>query len=163
MLRPLEAHLESRQVSRVVYGAIIGLALVVALQDHPPSAGVMIATLLGTAIAVGLAELYSDLLGIETRSHRLVSRTEVFGQLDDVAAVAFGVGFPAVFFVLAAAGAMEVETAFRVARWTGLCLIAFYGFCAARLSGAGLTASFTHGLAVGAIGGALIALKALVH
>jgi hypothetical protein len=31
-------HLRSRQVSRVIYGAIIGLALVVALEAHPPRA-----------------------------------------------------------------------------------------------------------------------------
>jgi hypothetical protein len=36
----VEAHLGSRQVSRVVYGSIIGVALIVALQSHPPSAGV---------------------------------------------------------------------------------------------------------------------------
>ena len=31
-------HLDGRQVSRVVYGSIIGLALVVGLEAHPPGA-----------------------------------------------------------------------------------------------------------------------------
>jgi hypothetical protein len=163
VLRALEAHLESRQVSRVVYGSIIGLALVVALQDHPPAAGVVVATLLGTGVAVGLAELYSDVLGAEARTRRLVTWVEVRRRLDEVAGVVFGIAFPAVFFVLAAAGALELHTAFVIARWTGLGLIAFYGYCAARLAGSGLQGSVAHALAVGAIGGALIALKALVH
>jgi hypothetical protein len=38
----LAAHLGSRQVARVIYGAIIGLALVVALEGYPRSAGPMI-------------------------------------------------------------------------------------------------------------------------
>jgi hypothetical protein len=41
--------------------------------------------------------------------------------------------------------------------------VGFYGFAAARLSGAGLTRSMGHAAAVGAIGAALIGLKALIH
>jgi hypothetical protein len=55
----LEAHLSSRKVSRIVYGAIVGLTLVVALSDHPPSAGVMTAWLVMSAVTVALAEVYS--------------------------------------------------------------------------------------------------------
>ena len=57
--RFLVSHLRSNQVSRVIYGSIIGLALVVALEGHPPRSAAVIATLIGTAIAVALAELYS--------------------------------------------------------------------------------------------------------
>jgi VIT1/CCC1 family predicted Fe2+/Mn2+ transporter len=163
VLQLLEDHLSSRHVSRVVYGAIIGLALVVALQDHPPAPWAVIATLLGTAVAVGLAELYSELLGRETRTRRRVGRREVRAELAGVAAVAFGIAFPAVFFVLAAAGAFETHTAFVIARWTGLGLIAFYGFCAGRLSGASIGRSLIQAAAVAAIGGAVIAFKALIH
>ena len=69
MLRAIKAHLGSRQVSRVIYGAIIGLALIVALEEHPPSSRVVVATLLGTALAVGLAEFYSDVIGARRRRH----------------------------------------------------------------------------------------------
>jgi hypothetical protein len=77
--------------------------------------------------------------------------------------VGFGIAFPAAFFVLAAAGVLEEDTAFTVAKWSGLGLISFYGFVAGRLSGAGLGVSVLQALAVGVIGGALIAFKALVH
>src|SRR5215208_4123582 len=46
--RYVASHLDGRQVSRVVYCSIIGLALVVALEAHPPGPGAVIATLLGT-------------------------------------------------------------------------------------------------------------------
>jgi hypothetical protein len=159
----LERHLGSTQVSRVMYGAIIGLALVVALEAHPPSAGVMVGTLLGTAVAVGLAELYSEVVGTEIRTRRRVEHGQFHEIATDVAAVAFGISFPAVFFLLSAAGAMEVGTAFELAKWSGLGLIGFYGFCAGRLSGMRVPAALVQAAAVAAIGGFLIGLKALVH
>ena len=45
----------------------------------------------------------------------------------------------------------------------GLGLIALYGFLAARLSGASLTAALVKSGAVASIGAFLIVLKALVH
>ncbi len=155
----LLAHLRSGQVSRVVYGAIIGLALVVALEAHPPSTGAVIASLLGTAVAVALAELYSDWLDAKARRRHEHGRTIVEHAL----AAAFGISFPVVFFLLSAAGAMEQDTAFDLSEWTGVGLIAFYGYCAGRLSGASRLSALLQALAVGLIGAALIAFKALVH
>jgi hypothetical protein len=153
----------SPQVARVIYGAIIGMALVVSLEPHPPRPGVVAATLLATAVAVGLAEFYSEAVGSQTRNRRRVGREQVRRILDEVAAVAFGISFPAVFFVLAAAGVLETDTAFTVAKWSGLGVISFYGFIAGRLAGAGLWVSLLQALTVSVIGGALIAFKALVH
>ena len=161
--RFVAAHLSSRQVSRVVYGSIIGLALVVALEAHPPPPGAVVASLLGTAVAVALAELYSELVGFETTRHRKAGATELRHLGADIAAVAFGIAFPALFFLLAAAGSLRTETAFTVAKWTGLGLIGVYGFAGARLSGAGLTKSLIQAATVALIGAALILLKSLVH
>jgi VIT1/CCC1 family predicted Fe2+/Mn2+ transporter len=159
----IKAHLGSRQVARVVYGAIIGLALIVALEKHPPPPGTMIASLMGTAVAVGLAELYAEVVGIETSERHRIRRDQIGELLDDSLAVAFGVAFPAIFFVLAAAGAIELDTAFDLAKWTGLGLIGFYGFAAGRYAGAPVSRAVLQGLGAAAIGAALIAFKALVH
>jgi hypothetical protein len=159
----IQSHLGSRDVSRVIYGAIIGLALIVALEDHPPSEGVVIGILLGTALAVGLAELYSDLVGIETRKRRHVRDAEFRQVARGVAAVAFGVCFPIVFFIPAAAGAIEEPTAFTIAEWSGVGLIGCYGFAAARLAGDRWPASVLRALVAALIGAFLIGLKALLH
>jgi hypothetical protein len=156
-------HLGSRQVSRVIYGSIIGLALVVALEAHPPAPGVVIASLLGTAVAVALAELYSEVVGFETGQRRKASLSELRHWGVDSGAVAFGIAFPVVFFVLAATGVLENEAAFTAAKWTGVGLIGLYGFAGARLSGGGVLFSLTQALGVALIGALLIALKALVH
>jgi hypothetical protein len=163
MRQALEAHLGSRQVSRVIYGSIIGLALVVVLEAHPPRTAAVVASLLATAVAVGLAELYSEVVGTETSTRRRIARGQVLGILDEVAAVAFGIAFPSVFFLLAALGAIEQHTAFTLARWSGLGLIGAYGFIAARFAGASVARALLQALAVAGVGGVLIAVKALVH
>jgi hypothetical protein len=159
----LVAHLDSRQVSRVVYGAIVGLAVVAALEAHPPAPATVAALLASTALAVALAELYSELLGTRVRLRGPVGEQRRERILADVVAVAAGASFPAVYFVLAAAGVIKADLAFTLAKWSGLGLIAAYGFVAARLGGVHLRGSILQALAVAAIGGLVIALKALVH
>src|SRR5688572_8694234 len=119
--------------------------------------------LLATALTVAAAEVYSDVVGSETRERHPVTRAEFLPMLDDAVAVAFGVAFPAVFFVLSWLSFIEVETAFRIARWSGLGLIGFYGYWASRLGGAPVRRALMHGAGVAAAGLAVIVLKALVH
>ncbi len=159
----LEAHLGSHQVARVVYGSIIGLALVVALESHPPGPGVMAVWLVGTAIAVGLAEVYSDVVGTETSTRQPVTRSQLRHMAEDAVGVGFGVAFPAVFFLISALNVMGVELAFEIAKWTGLGLIGFYGFWAARFAGAPRHQAVLKGALVALIGAGLILLKSLVH
>src|SRR3954468_19444155 len=163
MRTSLERHLGSRQVTRVVYGSIIGLALLVALTGHPPAPGVMAVQLVGTAVAVGLAEIYSDIVGTEASTRHRVTRPELRHMFESAVAVGVGVAFPAVFFLLSALGLLTVDTALAIAKWTGLGLIGFYGFWAARLSGASSSQALVKGALVALIGVGLILLKSLVH
>ena len=157
------AHLGSHQVSRVLHGSIIGLALVVALEEHPPRAAAIVATLLATAVAFGLAEIYAEYVGTETRTRARVGAEQMRAIWGDALAIAFGVAFPAVFFVLAAVTSLGLDSAFDIAKWSGLALIAAYGFAAAQLTGAGLAQSIRRASIAGLIGAFLIIIKALVH
>jgi hypothetical protein len=159
----IRAHLGSPQVARVVYGSIIGLALVVVLETHPPGAGSVVVSLLATAVAVALAELYSDVLGGETRARRRLERSEIGHIARDASAVGFGIAFPAVFFVIGALGAYDDDTAFTIAKWSGLGLIGGYGYAAARLAGQGPAAALLKAVLVALVGAFLIAIKALLH
>jgi hypothetical protein len=159
----IASHLGSGNVSRIVYGSIIGLALVLTIEAHPSSAAVAVGSLLSTALAVALAEFYSELVGSRVRSS-VGHAAEPWGTIVGTAVVVgFGVAFPSVFFLAAVLGFLEFETAFTVAKWTGLGLIAGYGYAAARLEGKGTTGALLHALSAGLIAGVLIALKALVH
>ena len=147
----------------MIYGAVVGLALVVALEAHPPAAATVATILVTTAVAVALAELYSDMVGMRVRLRQPVGGARRRAIAEDVVAVAAGAASPAVFFVLAAAGALELDTAFRLAKWSGLGLIGAYGFAAARLDGSSMARSLAHAVAVAAIGALVIGIKALVH
>jgi len=163
MRASLEAHLGSHQVARVVYGAIIGLALVVVLQAHPPGAGVTTVWLIGTALAVALAELFSDVVGVETSTRHRVTKDQLTHMLGDAVAVAAGVAFLALFFLLAVLHLIALGTAFGIAKWSGLGLIGFYGYWAARFAGASVVGALVRGASVALVGAALIVLKALIH
>jgi hypothetical protein len=136
---------------------------VVALELHPPQPGKAIAVIAGAAVAVGLADLYAELVSIEARTRHPLRRDQVRAAALDAGAITFGAGFPALFFLLAAAGAIDRDLAFALSKWTGLGLICTYGFAAGRAAGWGVGGALLHSLAVGTIGGALIALKALLH
>ena len=140
---------------------MIGLALVVALEAHPPPAAATAATIVTTAIAVGLAELYSELVARRVRGR--VARRQEEAIAPAVGAVVAGAAFPALFFILAAAHVIELDTAFTIAKWSGLGLIFAYAWAASRLAGSSLARATVHGLSVGAIGLMLIAVKALLH
>jgi hypothetical protein len=161
--RAVESHLGSRDVARIIYGAIVGLAVVAAVEAHPPSSGAMAATVFGTAVAVGLAELYGEFVATEARTRRRVDAPGLRQMAADGTAVMVGAGFPACFFVLAAAGVLTEDTAFTLAKWTGAALICGYAFLAARLAGDSVPRSLVHSAGLGAIAVALIALKALLH
>ena len=157
------SHLGSRDVARTLYGAIVGLALVVGLQDHPPSPGAMAVLLAATAITIGLAELYSETVSLEARSRAPLDRRQVHSVARESIAVVIGAAFPAVFFVLAALGAFDGALAFTLSKWSGLALICAYAFLAARLAGASLRRSLVHAAALGLLAGALIAFKSVLH
>ena len=140
---------------------MIGVALVAALEAHPPDAIPTAVTIVTTAIAVGLAELYSELVGSRVRPRAEGEERRPIAP--EVGAVVAGAAFPAIFFILSAAGLMKLETAFTVAKWSGLGLIATYGWWAARLSGASHHKAALHAGAVALIGAFVIAVKAFVH
>jgi hypothetical protein len=159
----LESHLGSREVARVVYGAIIGLTLVVAVEAHPPRAGVMAAWLLMTGVTVALAEVYSEVIGIETSERHRVTRHQLAHLIGQGWAIVLGVAFPAVFFLLAVVNTLELDTAFSWAKWSGLGLIGFYGYWAARFAGSPIPRALAQAAAVALVGGIVIAFKAFVH
>ena len=76
----------------------------------------MVAWLLLSAVTVALAELYSEVVGAETRERHRLTRAQLASMLSGARAVALGVSFPAVFFLLPAVGLIRLQTAFDVAK-----------------------------------------------
>jgi hypothetical protein len=157
------SHLRSGQVSRVVYGSIIGLALVLTLEAHPPNNAVVIGTLVATGLAVALAEFYSELIEARTKRSLGEEHEPIALVVEDTIAVTVGVSFPAIFFVGSGAGLYDEDLAFSLAKWTGLALIAGYGYLAARIGGGSVARSLLQASGVAVIAAVLIAFKAILH
>src|SRR5215204_299280 len=65
-------------VARAVYGLLIVMTVLEAMELHPPHAGWAGAELLvGTVLAVALAEVYADLIAGMLVHHKRPSRTEL--------------------------------------------------------------------------------------
>jgi hypothetical protein len=73
------------------------------------------------------------------------------------------VGDRPIFDDLPLADAMDRDAAFDIAKWSGLGLIAGYGFVAARLTGDTVPGSLRRAAIAAVIAGFLIVIKALVH
>lgn len=163
-LRPwIAAHLASHDVSRVLYGTIVGLALVLALHKDAHRPGETAAFILSTAVAIGLAEVFSEAISQEARTRTRIRRSDLGPLARNAGPVVLGAGFPALYFFLAALGVMTGQTAFTLAKWTGLGLVCAYAFLAARLSGARFGHATRHAATAAVVGLALIEVKALLH
>jgi VIT1/CCC1 family predicted Fe2+/Mn2+ transporter len=123
----------------------------------------MAVLLVATAVTIGLAEMYSEAISLEARTRAPLDRRQLRLVAGESIAVIIGAAFPALFFVLAALGAFDVDLAFVLSKWSGLALICAYAFLAARLAGASVPRCLVHAAALGLLAGALIAVKSVLH
>jgi hypothetical protein len=154
---------EGQLAARSVYGAIVVLALLLAMQDHPPGPLAAAALVAGTVTAILAAEAYAEILGEEIDRHERLTRQQRLHKLRELASMSVAAEWPIAFLVLGGAGVLEDETAFRLARWVALALLFIYGFVAARMTGRSVSAALRSAVALGSIGVLLALLKSLVH
>ena len=158
----IESHLGSHDVARILYGTIVGLALVLALESEAHGAGHTAAFIVIAALVVGVAELFSEAISTEARQRSRVTRTELRVLGRDAAAVVAGAGFPAIYFVLSALGLCSEDTAFTLAKWSGVILVCVYAFLAARMAGITFRRSAWHAAVAGVAGVAIVQVKSAV-
>ena len=153
---------QAERARHAVYGSVIVLAVIVALDGTDVRSREVLASVLGAAIATVLAELYADYLAATIRAGRRPSAAERGERFKNAAFGLLAAVLPAVLFVLAMAGAMPLDSAFTAATWTGVGVLGFYAFGANRISGEGVWPSVVVGAAFTALGAMLVLLKALV-
>jgi hypothetical protein len=145
-----------------VYGSVIVLAVVIALDDTSVRPGEAIASVVGAALATVLAEVYADYLAGMIEAGRAPTRPELREAFRNATAGLLAAILPVVFFILAAFGVMETTTAFNFAVWTGVGVVGLYAFFANRVGGMSVTRSLVAGFGFTVLGTLLVLLKALV-
>ncbi|HFQ94788.1 MAG TPA: hypothetical protein ENK32_12300 [Anaerolineae bacterium] len=151
--------IDGHRVAKIIYGTIMVLVVILAMEEHPPSAAGSLALILMTGLGVALAESYSDYIGISIKEKRSLSLGGQRQIVHNVSGVLIGALLPAPFFILAWVGIMELEAAFRWARWALLGVLLFYGYVAARLSGRSHAFSIFFAVVASSIGVIVVLFK----
>lgn len=158
----LRHHVTEGHAGNVVYGAIVVLALVLVLDHEHASADTAIVSIAGAVFVVAVAEAYASTLQ-EMLARRRALRAEDRRQIvAGITVHAVGALAPIAFFVLARAGAMELQTAYTTAKWFGVAVLGLYAFAAYRGAGLPVGRSLLAGAALTAVGLVLVGLKAFV-
>jgi hypothetical protein len=138
---------------------MIVLAAITGLDEASATANECIVAVVGIAFAVGVSEIYADVVGSTFRHGRAPSGEE---RTEIAVDVAFGFGAaisPAVFFVLARLGAISVGHALTIAEWAGIGVLWFYVFAAARAAGLRLPRAIAWSILLTACGVVIVQLK----
>jgi hypothetical protein len=151
-----------RHADRAIYVLIAVMAVTVALEGIEDRPGKALAYTIGAAIALTLAELFADRVGISIRSGRPASDQERREEYREAITGMAVVSIPIAFFLLAVLGAIDLDLAYVLSQWSGFAILAVYSYVASRASGGGRLQSLAGAAAMTAIGGALIALNAAI-
>lgn len=149
--------------ARGVYGCIIVLSLLLALEDHPPPAFEAALLLAATLIGIVAAEAFASLIGQEVERGRPPTRAERRRTVAERSMAFSAAAGPLLFFVLAGFGLFAERLAFTLSRWVTLILL--FAFCSAArgLSGRTRTNALLTGVAAAALGVVLANFKSLTH
>ncbi len=149
----------AERARHAVYGSVIVLAIIVALDGTAVSPREVIASVIAAAIATVIAEIYADYLSGTIGAGRYPTARENLEQLRNAWAGLVAALLPAVFFLLAGFGWIELEAAFNAAIWTGIAVVGVYAFMANRIAGFSIYRSLAIGVAFAALGGLIVLVK----
>jgi hypothetical protein len=151
-------------VARSIYGLLIVMTVLEAMEIHPPHAGWEGPELLaGTLLAVVLAEIYADVFaGMFVHKKRLC-RGDLRHLGRETAPLLMGLPLPVGVLVLSAFGLIGIHHAIDGAQIMAYATLLICGWWMARNLGARQTARVVGGVTMFAIAFALVALKAAFH
>lgn len=155
--------LDERFTSRVLYGLITTMALLNVLELHPPSALAAIVTLLGTNLAVALAEAYSETIAEMLVTQRRPTVAELRHVWHEVTPIIASTQPSILICLLALVGVISVEAALQFSQAVVVGLLFFYGFRVGQLLHATFLRQIFTGLFMASTGLFIVLIKMLLH
>jgi hypothetical protein len=126
---------------RLVYGAVVILAALLAIDSTDVDVAKQIGAVLLATFAVVFAELYSDIVGAMIRERRRLNHDELVTMTTQLGSLALAAVPPLALTLLAWVGLMSVETAGWLSAWLLIGLLFAFGFAAARAAGGSIIGS----------------------
>ena len=150
-------------VEKAIYGLVTVLAVLVAMEEHPPSAWRGAATLFGTTLAVALVETYAATIAATLSRRRALAGEEQGVIWRSVMPVVTGAQAPTIVLLLSALGLFPVGRAITIAQIVVALLRFGYGLRVGQILHQHRLQQLISGLALVAIAGLLVTIKVLFH
>lgn len=156
-LSPLLEHAD-----RAVYILVTLVAVLVVEEQAGVPVGQAIAGAIATVLALTFAELFARQLGIRVREERMLTRDDWMQGLEAAVVGLLAAAIPIGALSLASLDAIGLDTAYNIAEWTGVGVIAGYSLYVGWRAGLSWHRAILVALSFSMIGVALIAVKALI-
>ena len=151
-------------VARAIYGLLLVMTVLEAMEIPPPHAGWAGPELLvGTLLAVALAEVYSDVFAGMFVHKKRVCRDDLGHLGRETAPLLIGLPLPVAVLVISALGLVGIHHAIDAAQIIAYTSLMICGWWMARNLGARQSARLLGGITMFVIAFALVALKAAFH
>ena len=147
----------------VVYGSVSVMAVLMAM--HPPieDPGRAALTLFATVFVVALAKAFAEACEQMLRSGEPVTVAGLATVWRHSRTVLLAANGPTAAFALSALGLLDPDTAYRIAQWLALALLAYFGGRIGWRVRGTITATFAGAAVTCGLGLFISALKLLVH
>lgn len=144
---------------RLVYGAVVILATLLAVGVAGPTVTDEIGAILLATLAVVFAEFYSEVVGATIRERRALTHRELVTMAGELGTLAFAAVPPLVVTAGSAIGLYSADTAIWASIWLLATSLFAFGFAAGRVSGRSLIGSAVAAAVLLALGAGAIVVK----
>ena len=150
-------------VSKAIYSSITIIAVLLVMEEHPPSARIAAATLFGAVLVVAIAETYSVTIAEIIAGQKRLDRQEISAIWQDTRPILIMANIPTLVILLSGAGLYSMDTALLIAKLTMYLALFVYGLQIGHLLHGSSWRIFLSGLFTVGIGALIGLLKFLVH
>jgi hypothetical protein len=156
----LNKYYDNDRASKVIYGAILISAYLITQSHSDGSTALSLAFgTLFAAVAIVLAEVYSDIIGRTIKHKRKLTNHERHEiEKDSLAIVSVSI-WPSVMFFLSHLGLFSVQFAFDISYLLLIGVLVIFSYIASRLSGRSKIKSLMWSLIISIIGICVILVK----
>jgi hypothetical protein len=149
--------------SMAIYGSIPVMAVIVAMEYHPPPPLSAAAKIFGVTLAIAVAKVYAELIADTLHRERKLNAAEWREILRKVSPVLFGAQSPTLVFLLSACGLFSVEVGIQISKVLVLVLLFVYGLRAAQVLHKKRFVQILSGLVIMSAGIVIVFINYLFH
>ena len=150
-------------VAKAIYGLISVLAMLLTMEEHPPTAWIAAGILFGTVFVLAIAETYSATIAEIIAGQKRLDRQEFMEIWHDTHPILLTANLPTLVILLSGAGLYSIETALIIAKSAIYLALFAYGLQVGHLLHASKWRILLSGLFTAGIGALIGLMKFLLH